>query len=147
MDTSDQNTSVNDDKKNQADVMLNLETLVKSHLTSIDQIRDALKKQKEMYDDIFLNDPTFQEHDKIVKEAAKVRKTTQSEIMKRANVYDIYQKMKDLKIELKDKKLALSEYVREYQRLSGVNEIVNDAGEVMEIVYEVKLIRKPKIVR
>ncbi|KKS97594.1 MAG: hypothetical protein UV73_C0007G0037 [Candidatus Gottesmanbacteria bacterium GW2011_GWA2_43_14] len=125
-----------------ASVMLNLEQLVKNHLTQIEQTKDKLKKHREMLDDIFLNDPTYQEHDKKAKEAVKVKSATRSELLKRTDVADLNNKVKEMKISVKELQEALNEYVREYQRLSGVNEITDDKGNVMEIVYTVKLVRK-----
>ena len=95
-----------------------------------------------MLDDIFLNDPTYQEHDKKAKEAVKVKSATRSELLKRTDVADLNNKVKEMKISVKELQEALNEYVREYQRLSGVNEITDDKGNVMEIVYTVKLVRK-----
>jgi len=43
---------------------------------------------------------------------------------------------------LKDLQNALSDYLREYQRLSGSNEIEGDDGEVREIVYVAKLVKR-----
>lgn len=125
-----------------ASVMLNLEQMIKNHLTQIEQTREQLKKHQEMLDDIYLNDPTYQEHDKKAKEAVKIKNTTKSELLKRTDVADLYGKVQDFKISVKEFSVALNEYVREYQRLSGVNEITDDKGNVLEIVYTVKLVRK-----
>ena len=37
---------------------------------------------------------------------------------------------------------GLSDYLREYQRLSGSNEIEGEDGELRTIVYVAKLVRK-----
>jgi hypothetical protein len=37
---------------------------------------------------------------------------------------------------------ALSDYLREYMRMSGTNEIETEDGDVREIVYVAKLIKK-----
>ena len=123
-------------------MMLNLEQMIKNHLTQIDKTKENLKKHKEMLDDIFLNDPTYQEHDKKAKEAARIKNATKNELLKRTDVADLNSKVREMKITVKEFQSALNEYVREYQRLSGVNEITDEQGNVLEIVYTVKLVRK-----
>lgn len=62
--------------------------------------------------------------------------------MKRPDVADLSNKLKDLKSEQTELKEGLSDYLRECQRLSGSNEIEGDDGEVREIVYTAKLVKK-----
>ncbi len=51
-------------------------------------------------------------------------------------------KVRNLRSEIKELKGALSDYLQEYARLSGVNEIEDENGEVREIKYDAKLIKK-----
>lgn len=130
-----------DNSGGEASVLMNLESLIKSHISSIARLQEEVKKHKEMLDDIFENDPTFQEHTKLVDEAAKVKKTTKQQILKRPQAAELDSKVKSLKSELKENKASLSDYLGEFQRISGLNEIENDQGEVMEIVYTAKLVK------
>lgn len=127
---------------NDAVLLLRIEEMIKTHISQIDDLTEQISKVKEIVDDIFANDSTFQEHDKIAKEAAKVRSKTKAEIMKRPDVADHSNKMKTLKSEKKELQGGLSDYLREYQRLSGSNEIEGEDGEVREIVYVAKLVKK-----
>lgn len=126
-----------------AEIILNLENLIKSHITNIDKLKIEQKKQKEMLEDIFLNDPTYKQHLDKAKEAAKVKMTTKAQIMKRSDVYQLAEKIKDIHLQLKDLEVGMSDYLREYARLSGTNEIQGEDGEVREIVYVAKLVKKP----
>jgi len=99
-----------------AEMLVNLESTIKEHIASVDKSKTELKKLKEMLADTYKNDPTYVEHDKLVKEATKVRSKTKSEL--------------------------LSDYLREYMRLSGANEIEGDDGEVRDIVYVAKLVKR-----
>ncbi len=127
---------------NDAVLLLRIEEMIKTHIGQIDTLQEQATKFKEMIDGIFANDETFQEHDKVVKEANKVRSKTKSEIMKRSDVADLAEKMKSLKSEKAELQGGLSDYLREYQRLSGSNEIEGDDGQVREIVYTAKLVKK-----
>lgn len=128
-----------------SEILLNMEGLIKGHISTIDSLTEEGKKLKDMLDDIFANDPTFQEHDKLAKEAAKVKQNTRQQILKQPQAADLNKKIKDLKADIKENKASLSDYLQEYARMSGVNEIEGDDGEVREIVYTAKLIKKSSI--
>jgi len=127
---------------NDAVLLVKIEEMIKTHLSQIDQLAEEVSNHKDMVDDIFVNDPTFGEHDKIAKEAAKVRSKTKAEIMKRPDVAALAGKLKSLKSEKKELQEGLSDYLREYQRLSGSNEIEGEDGEIRQIVYVAKLVKK-----
>ena len=126
-------------------ILLNMESLIKGHISTIDNLTEEARKHKQMLDDIFTNDPTFQEHDKLAKEAAKVKQGTKQQILKQPQAAELDKKVKELKGELKENQGSLSDYLQEYARLSGVNEIEGDDGEVREIVYNARLIKKSSI--
>ena len=123
-------------------ILVNMESLVKSHISQIDKLNEELKKLKEMLDDILANDSTYQEHLENAKEAAKVKTATKNQILKRPQAADLNEKIKSLKSQIKENQSSLSDYLQEYARLSGVNEIEGDDGEVREIVYTAKLVKK-----
>lgn len=125
-----------------ATLLLRIEEMIKTHLQQIEALSEDITKRKDMLDDIFLNDETYQEHDKVAKEAAKIRSKTKQEILKRPDVADLSNKLKALKSEKKELQTGLSDYLREYQRLSGSNEIEGEDGELREIVYTAKLVKK-----
>lgn len=128
---------------NQANVLLEIEQLIKSHISSIEKLSKELRENRQMFDDGFNNDATFKEHAEVAKKAAKVKTATKQEIIKRPGVAQIAEKIKTISAELKEKKLSLSEYLLEYQRMAGVNEIEDDSGQVHEIIHEAKLIKRP----
>lgn len=123
-------------------LLVRIGEMIKTHISQIDTLAEDISKRKEMIDDIFGNDETYQEHDKIAKEAAKVRSATKKQIAKRADVADLSNKLTELKSEQSDLKNGLSDYLREYQRLSGSNEIEGEDGEIREIVSTMKLVKK-----
>ncbi len=127
---------------NDAVLLLRIEEMIKTHISQMDELGEEIQKHKEMLDDIFKNDETFQEQDKVAKEASRIRGNTKKEIMKRTDVADLAEKMKSLKsqkVELED---GLSDYLREYQRLSGSNQIEGEDGEMREIIMVPKLVKK-----
>jgi predicted RNase H-like nuclease (RuvC/YqgF family) len=132
----------NPPETNGAEVLLNLESLIKNHISGIDKRKSDLKKQKEMLSSALTNDETYRTHEEEAKKANKVKAATKSEILKRPENAHLNAKIKELTSEIKEMDAALSDYLREYERLSGSNEIEGDDGEVREIVYVAKLVKR-----
>ncbi len=127
---------------NDAEVLLNMENLIKNHVSQIDKIGAELAEQKTMLADIFANDPIYQEHEQAAKEANKVKIQTKAQILKQPQAAQIAAQAKSLTSEVKELRQALSDYLREYARMTGANEIQGEDGEMREIVYTVKLVKK-----
>lgn len=126
----------------QASVLVSLGELIKAHIQSLDRLRLELKEQKQMMEDGFVNSETYREAAEKVKEAAKKKGEVRSQIMQQPAVQVIHQKIKSLSTELKEKQMSLSDYLLEYQRMAGVNEVEGYDGEVREIINQAKLIKK-----
>lgn len=140
--TSEVTTPNTDPATNDAALLLKIEEMIKNYISQIENLSGELTKYKDMIDDIFLNDQTFQEHDKVAKEAARIRSATKQQIMKRPDVADLASKLKDLRSERSELQSGLSDYLGEYQRLSGSNQIEGEDGQMREIVYVAKLVKK-----
>ena len=126
---------------NQASIMMNLEQMIKNHVSSIDRISEELKKQREMLKDTFENDEVYRDHSEKAKEAVKVKAATKAQIMKQPQVFELSEKIKNIRSEVKELKAALSDYLKEFERISGVNEIEGEDGEVRKIEYTAKLVK------
>jgi hypothetical protein len=95
-----------------------------------------------MLTDIFNNDATYREMDEKVKAANKDKAEVRVRLARQPNAMGLNEKVKNLSLEIKEMEGAMSDYLREYQRLSGSNEIETDEGDIREIIYIAKLIRK-----
>lgn len=127
---------------NDAVLLGKIEEMIKTHISQISELGEEVTKYKDMLDDILINDETFQEHDKVAKEATRIKSNTKKEIMKRPDAADLANKLKSVKSQQKELKEGLSDYLREYQRLSGSSEIEGEDGEVREIVFVAKLVKR-----
>lgn len=143
---SDQLPTVSEAPKD-GEVLINMEGMIKNYIASIDKLSDEAKKLKEMLDDIFANDPVYQEHLEKAKEATKLKTATKLQILKQPQAADLNEKIKSLKSQIKESQESLSDYLQEYQRMSGVNEIEGEDGEVREIIYTAKLVKKSSMFR
>jgi len=127
-----------------ATMILELETMIKNSMATTDRNKDELKKLKEMLESALGNDDTYKEASEKAKEAAKVKGKAKLNVLANPATRSINEKIKDLTQEIKELNTGLSEYLREYQRLSGASEIEGEDGDVREIIYIAKLIKKSR---
>jgi hypothetical protein len=125
-----------------AAIMLNLEEMIKNHIVSLDKLREEQKKFRDMYEDAFIGNPTYRENAEKAKEALKVKATTRQQIASQPSVIATSQKLKGISQDIKERVAALSDYLLEYQRLTGANEIEDAEGQIREIINSAKLIRR-----
>ncbi len=122
--------------------ILQVEDLINRQMEEIEKMRDDTKMMKSAYDDAFKNDVKFREFDEKSKEAAKLKKQYVQGMKKDpaiANAESQYLAKKD---ELKDAQTGLSEYLREYNRISGMTQFETKDGQMLEIVQTFKLVKK-----
>lgn len=128
------------DPTTEVDVLMSLEEMIKNNIESIDKLRNELKAQREMFDDTFSNNPTYRENAERVKEVTKVKSQTKAQIMNQPSVLQLANKIKGARAEIKERQGALSDYLKEYQRMTGANEIEGRDGKIREIVNDAKLV-------
>ncbi len=126
---------------NSVDMLLNMENMIKSHLSEIGTLEIELDKNKGLLDSIFKNDETFQKHDTAAKEAGRIKTATKQQILKQPQAAELNDKVKSYKSQIAELQDALSDYLREYQRMSGIDTIEDNDGEVRRIVYVAKLVK------
>lgn len=127
-----------------ASMILELETMIKNSMATTDRNKEELKKLKEMLESALGNDDAYKEASEKAKEAAKVKGKAKLNVLANPATRSINEKIKDMTQEIKELNTGLSEYLREYARLSGSTEIEGDDGDVREIIYVAKLIKKSK---
>lgn len=125
---------------NQAQVLVSLEEMIKKYITRHDKLKIEVKKHKEMYDDSFYNNPTYLENLEKAKEAEKDLKVTKKNIASQPGVIQIALKLKTLRDESKEVDQSLSDYLMEWQRMTGANEIEGEDGKMRDIINKAKLV-------
>lgn len=130
------------DLTSDATVLTSLDELIKATVSSMDRIRVEMRKHKEMLEDAYNNDPVYHENAEQAKAAAKKKNETKQNILKQPAMQTIANKVKTMAAEIKEKQFSLSDYLLEYQRLSGANQIEIGDGEILEIVNSAKVVRK-----
>jgi uncharacterized protein YbaP (TraB family) len=131
-----------DTQSDSSDILKELENMIQTLVSSIDREKEELKNVREMISSYLNGDPTYQEHEKQAKEAAKKRNATKLTLLTSSSGSPLVSKLKDLRTHLKDQQNSLSEYLREFHRISGSNEITDSQGDVREIVYVARLVKR-----
>lgn len=140
-DTQDIASASPDVTENQGQLMVDMENLIRNHITGIDTLQTEAKKYKEMLDDILAANEPYQELLKKANEASKDKNKQRAEVLKQPHAKELSDKIKELRGEAKEKQEALSDYLQEYQRISGVDEIEGEDGELRKIIYSARLIK------
>lgn len=140
-DTTDIENNTTPPPSQDLSVMLGLEELIRTNIAKIERLRAEYKRQNEMLESVLMGDMTYREHAEKAKEANKVKLATKGEIMKRPDVKPVAEKVKELKAEIKDAQESLSQYLPEYNRVSGQNQIEDSEGQIREIRYVAKLVK------
>lgn len=153
MDEQTQNQTTNDvtdeitavpviEDGNPASVLLNMESIIKNHDLRMVQLREELKKHSDMIQGILDNDDPYKAAMDKLKDVNKVKAQAKSNALKQPNAVQLVDKVKGIKTELKELQSAFSDYLKEYLRMSGISEIEGYDGELREIVYIAKLVKK-----
>jgi hypothetical protein len=140
-----QEAEIIDSSPTAADTVVDLTGLINSHISQLEVIRHEVSELKEMLNSIFENDSTYQMHDAAVKEATKVRGNTKKQILKLPQAADLTNRIQNTKSHMKELNDALSGYLQDYARSTGATQFETEDGQVREIVYVAKLVkREPK---
>lgn len=130
----------------QAETLVTITGLIQNYISSIDRLKKEITENQQMLQDSFLNDTTYKEKDDKAKEAIKARNAFKLQILKQPALMALAEKIKDLRTSMKESKQQLSDYLQEYQKLTGANEIEDAQGNLNEIRYTARLVkpsRKP----
>ncbi len=118
--------------------------IVRRRLSILEKSKVEMKKLKEMHNDLFVNNESYNTADKVVKDAMKKRKDVAAQLSKQPSAIELNGKIKDLKEQIKENQDSLSQELMEYYRTAGVTEIETEDGSVQEFEIVIKLKGKKK---
>jgi hypothetical protein len=130
------------DNINTANNLLNIESLITSHDTKLQALEKELHEQKAMLDDLFNGDPEYLEAADGAKKASKVKTLAKNKVMQRSEAKALVDKVKDAQMQIKELKVALSDYLSQYVSLSGMNTLTAPDGAIWEILYSARINKK-----
>ena len=94
-----------------------------------------------MIDDLLSNDNQYQTIEQEVKKQTKVKASSRQNVLNSPEAKPVLEKIKDNQQQLKELKIALSDYLSQYVKLSGTNQIEGPDGVVRQIIYTAKLVK------
>lgn len=121
---------------------LALEGKIRRAQALIEEAKEKLKEQRDMFKDAFENDAVYQDHQNKYEEARSILLATKKQILKDPAVAAMEEKIKDMRLALRQLQDSLSEDLQEYQNLTGEKVIETDEGRLMEIVNRARLVRR-----
>lgn len=122
--------------------VMRIEDMINRQLADISKMREEMKMVHDSFEDSFKNDAKFREFDDKAKEAAKQKNAYKQAMLKEPALAELSNKLDQLKGEVKDMQMALSDYLREYSRVTGLMQFETEDGQVLEIVQVYKLVKK-----
>jgi hypothetical protein len=130
------------DSKNLAQNLISIESLIKSHDDRLFSLSKELKIQKEMLDGILDNDEEYRLTATEASKQAKLKTLAKQKVLKSPESLTLVEKIKDNQSQIKELKVALSDYLAQYVTISGSNQIEGSDGILRTIVYTAKLVKK-----
>lgn len=130
------------DSDNAAKNLLNIESLVKSHDQRLDVLSKELRTHKEMLDAVLDNDEEYKTAATEASKYTKLKTIAKQKVLKRSESVTLVEKIKDSQAQVKELRVALSDYLAQYVTLSGLNQIEGSDGVLRTIVYSAKLVKK-----
>lgn len=127
------------------DSLLLIESAVKDRIAKIETLKKDMEPHKEMLASYLDNDPVYREHNEAAKKATKQKSATKKQLLTVPAGRAIVEKLTQLKSDLQELEEGLSYYLREFQAATGANEIEGLDGELRQIVYNAKLVRKTQL--
>lgn len=128
-------------EENQAQTIINIESLINTASSRIDELSRQLKEQKAMIDDLLLNNSQYQQVEEEAKKQTKLKTSSRQNLLNSPEAKPILEKIKDNQQQLKEFKIALSDYLAQYVKVSGSNQIEGPDGVVRQIIYTAKLVK------
>jgi len=127
---------------NTATDLIALEKLILNYIAKIEKHQELLRNHKEMLESNLENDPVYQETAKLTKEASKKKQEEKARIIRQPEVEKVYSNVKDGTAQLKAMRESLSNHLQNYGKISGTNQFEDEEGQVREIIYTAKVVKR-----
>ena len=127
--------------ENQVKNLLNIESLINNVNSRFNDLSYELKEYRAMLDEILESNTEYQEIDKEAKKQAKLKMLARQKAFNIPAAKTTIDKLRDTQNQLKEIKVALSDYLSQYVTLSGTNQIEGPDGVVRQIIYTAKLVK------
>lgn len=140
-DVTDPQTLKNEEK-NEGQSLVEVESMILRYISDMEKLRQEIKEQNDMFKSTFEGDATYskkkEEEEKLKKEVA----ATKQVLAKTPAAAEAEAKVKELKEDLRSLQGTIEILLNQRQKLTDVNQIIRDDGEVYEVKTKVSLVKK-----
>jgi len=126
----------------EANTLYNVESAIKLRNQRLTEIKEKQKQLNEMLSSYLDNNDEYREAAKLAKEAASKKGAIKQRLLSLPESQDLPTKLLEVKEEKAELTESLSYYLAEYQRLSGTNEFEDENGDLKQIVFVAKLVKR-----
>ena len=141
-DTNTHPATIDSPEANPAETLVSLERLIITHLAQIEAQEAETRKKKEMLENIFGNNPQYQEVMEQAKAVAKEKAAIRRRLLQAPDARALNVEIKEAVSETKEKRDALSTYLAQYAQAAGTTQFEDDQGQVREIIYVARLVKR-----
>lgn len=124
---------------NQAVTLISIESLINSHDAKLLELQKELTTHKTMLNDLLENNEDYVKASQEASKLAKLKTLAKQKVLKTPSAVSAVDKIKDVANQVKELKVALSDYLSQYVSLSGSNQFEGADGVTRQIVYTAKL--------
>ena len=144
VDSNANDNPISDEPNSNVSTLLEIEKAVKMKITALERLKEEAKPIREMLESTLQANLEYAEVLAAASEAAKKKSAKKKELLNNEAGKKIVQKLNELKSAIKENQESLSYFLQEYSRLTGAKEIEGEDGELRQIVYVAKLVRKTR---
>lgn len=131
-----------DTTTSEANTLYSVESAIKLRNQRLAEIKEKQKQLNEMLKSYLENNDDYREAAKLAKEAASKKSAIKQRLLSQPESQDLPAKLLEVKEEKAELTESLSYYLAEYQRLSGTNEFEDENGDLKQIVFVAKLVKR-----
>lgn len=122
--------------------LYSVESAIKTRNQKLSEIKKKMRDLNEMLKSYLENDDEYREAAKLAKDATAKKKAIKQRLMSDPAAKDLPTRIDEVREEKKELQESLSYYLTEYARLSGTNEFEDENGDLKQIVYSAKLVKR-----
>jgi hypothetical protein len=122
--------------------LVNIQSLINSHDSRLNILQQELKTQKGMLNDLLTNNEEYAKASDEASKLTKLKTLAKQKALKLPSAVTLVEKIKDCQNQVKELRVALSDYLTQYVNLSGTNQIETEDGVLRQIVYSARLVKK-----
>lgn len=119
--------------------LLNIESLINSSQSKLAAISQELRQHRNMLDSLLDNNEEYRQLSLEAQKTSKLKKIAQEKVYRTPEALRLVDEIKDRRLQLRELKAALSDYLAQYISLSGSRQIEAANGELYQIIYSAKL--------